>query len=65
MLVAEARRRPPYNLDEGGGAPARGMPEPEPELELQPEPQPEPEGPSMVRSTVRGRCVLQAAHFWS
>ena len=22
--VAQARRRPPYNLDEGGGAPARG-----------------------------------------
>ena len=24
MRVAQARRRPPYNLDEGGGAPARG-----------------------------------------
>ena len=24
MHIAQARRRPPYNLDEGGGAPARG-----------------------------------------
>ena len=25
VRVAQARRRPPYNLDEGGGAPARGI----------------------------------------